>query len=52
MRITTLWRATGRALRGWWDDNCLRLVAPKPHAVSGAVPQTKGGAAAERTPAL
>src|SRR5262252_2158794 len=27
MRTTILWRVTIRALRAWWDDNCLRLAA-------------------------
>ncbi len=27
MRMGILWRVTGRALRGWWADNCLRLAA-------------------------
>src|SRR5919108_5213567 len=27
MRGILLWRVTTRALRGWWDDNCLRLSA-------------------------
>src|ERR671931_1932762 len=27
MQIPTLWRVTQRALRAWWDDNCLRLAA-------------------------
>jgi membrane protein len=27
MRTQSLWRVTRRALRDWWDDNCLRLAA-------------------------
>jgi membrane protein len=27
MQTKTLWRVTLRALRDWWDDNCLRLAA-------------------------
>ena len=27
MRTQSLWRVTLRALRDWWDDNCLRLAA-------------------------
>ena len=27
MRTQSLWRVTRRALRHWWDDNCLRLAA-------------------------
>src|SRR5919202_5280186 len=27
MQIPILWRVTTRALRHWWDDNCLRLAA-------------------------